>query len=224
MPAFASPAEAAEAALAGLRYLAAVDPTRLLVCEQARLLQVLEQAHAIGTMARTQVLGAFTAAQGYHEDGDYSPRSWLINRTGITKGAATAYTEWVKRAAAHPRVAAALAAGEVPESVGRKICDWTGLLPGDCQDAADAILVTAARSGAGLEDLARLAAEIYARSRPPDPDGPQDEFDDRSVRLETTFARRRGARRRPDARMRRGRHRGAGRAVRPRRSRGSADA
>ena len=32
-----------------------------------------------------------------------------------------------------------------------------------------------------------LAAEIYARSRPPDPDGPDDGFEDRSVRLETTF-------------------------------------
>ena len=42
-------------------------------------------------------------------------------------------------------------------------------------------------SGASLADLARLAAEIYARSRPPDPDGPDDGFEDRSVRLETTF-------------------------------------
>ena len=38
------------------------------------------------------------------------------------------------------------------------------------------------------EDLARLAAEIYARSLPPDDDGPEDGFGDRSVGLETTFA------------------------------------
>ena len=186
-PEFASPAEAAEAVCGGLGYLAAIDPTQLPACEQARLLQILEQAHALETAARTGVLGGFTAAQGYHEDGDYSPRSWLINRTGITKGAATAHTEWVKRGNAHPRVIAALAARDLSESFGRKICDWTGQLPEDCQDSADAILIAAARSGASLQDLASLAAEIYARSRPPDPDGPDDGFEDRSVRLETTF-------------------------------------
>ena len=186
-PEFASPAAAAEAACGGLEYLAALDPARLPACAQARLLQVLELAHALETAARTGILGAFTAAQGYHEDGDYSSRSWLINRTGVTKGAATGHTEWVKRAHAHPRIIAALAARDLSESFGRKICDWTGQLPGDCQDSADAILVAAAVSGASLADLARLAAEIYARSRPPDPGGPDGGFGDRSVRLETTF-------------------------------------
>jgi len=186
-PGFASPAEAAEVVCGGLEYLAALDPAQLPACEQARLLHVLEQAHALETAARTGVLGGFTAAQGYHEDGDYSPRSWLINRTGVTKGAATAHTEWVKRAHAHSRIIAALAARDISESFGRKICDWTGQLPEDCQDSADAILIAAARSGASLADLAQLAAEIYARSRPPDPDSPDGGFDDRSVRLETTF-------------------------------------
>ncbi len=186
-PEFASRAEAAEAVRAGLGYLAALDPTQLPICAQAELLQLLEQAHALETAARTGVLGGFTAAQGYHEDGDYSPRSWLINRTGITKGAATAHTRWVKRADAHPRVAAVLAAAQISESVARTVCDWTDILPADCQETADAILLAAALSGASLQDLAQLAAEIYARSRPPDPDGPDDGFEDRSVRLETTF-------------------------------------
>jgi hypothetical protein len=188
VPTFASPAEAAEAVLAGLGYLAGADPARLMACEQAVLLQVLEQARSMGTVAQARVLRAFTAVQGYHQDGDYGPRSWLMNRTGVTKGAATACTEWAKRVGAHFRVADAMATGEVSESAGRKICDWTGRLPEDCQDAADAILVAAAVSGASLEDLARLAGEIYARSRPPDPEGgPGGGFDDRSVWLETTF-------------------------------------
>ena len=39
-----------------------------------------------------------------------------------------------------------------------------------------------------LADLAALAAEIYARSRPETPDKDQDgTFEDRSVKLETTF-------------------------------------
>src|SRR5579859_7826049 len=186
-PGFASPAEAAEAVRGALGYLAALDPAQLPTGELARLLQILEQAHALETAARARGLRAFTAAQGYHEDGDYGARSWLINRTGVTRGAATAHLSWARRAGAHARVIAALATEEISESVARTVCDWTGQLPEDCQDSADAILIAAARSGASLADLARLAAEIYARSRPPDPDSPDDGFDDRSVRLETTF-------------------------------------
>ena len=212
-PEFASSAEAVKAVCGGLGYLAALDPTQLPVCEQARLLHVLEQAHALETAARTGVLGGFTAAQGYHEDGEYSPRSWLINRTGITKGAATAHTEWVKRADAHPRVIAALAARDISESFGRTICDWTGQLPADCQDSADAILIAAARSGrqpggpgpAGRGDLRPVPAAGPRRPgrRVRGPVGPAGD----------DLRGRRGPRRRPDARMRRGRRGGAGRAV-----------
>ena len=83
---------------------------------------------------------------------------------------------------------AALAAKEMSESVGRTICQWTDKLPGDCRPAADAILVTAARAGMDLRDLAGLAAELYERSRPDAPDeDPGLGFEDRAVRLETTF-------------------------------------
>ena len=188
-PTFASAMEAAEAVRAGLRFLAAADPAEMAVCEQAQLLQILEQARAMGTAVHSSVLAAFIAVQGYHEDADYGPRSWLINRTGVTKGAATAHISWARRAAAHPRIVHALAAMQLSESFARTICDWTDKLPEDCRDAADAILVAAAAAGADLAGLAQLAAEIYARSRPPDPDDePDGGFDDRSVRLETTFA------------------------------------
>ena len=186
-PEFASLAEAAKAVRGGLGYLAGLDPARLPAGEQAELLRLLEEAHALETAARALGLRAFTAAQGYHDDACYGPRSWLMSELGVTKATAAAYLCWARRAAAHPRVLAALAATEIPESVGRTICDWTGKLPPDCQDSADAILVAAAVSGASLADLARLAAEIYARSRPPDPGGPDGGFGDRSVRLETTF-------------------------------------
>jgi hypothetical protein len=56
------------------------------------------------TAARSSVLGAFTTGQGYCADADYSPRAWLIHKN-VTKGAAGGYTAWVKRAAAHPRIA-----------------------------------------------------------------------------------------------------------------------
>jgi len=70
----------------------------------------------------------------------------------------------------------------------RTICGWTDKLPQDCQQAADEILVAAARAGADQRALAGLAAEIYVRSLPgPDDDGPQDGSGDRTVRVETTF-------------------------------------
>ena len=183
-----SAAEALEMLMAAMRYLAAADATAMASEEQARCLRVLEQATAVGTAARTSVLSAFTAGQGYSADADYSPRAWLIHKTGVTKATAVAYTAWTRRAAEHPRVFAALATGELSESYGRTICQWTDKLPGDCRPAADAILLSAAQAGMDLRDLAGLAAEIYERSRPDLPDeDPARAFEDRAVRLETTF-------------------------------------
>ena len=90
---------------AWLGYLAAADATAMAAQTQAWCLQMLEQAHSVSTAARTSVLAAFTAGQGYTADADYSPRAWLINRTKVTRGAAVGYTAWVRRAAAHPEVA-----------------------------------------------------------------------------------------------------------------------
>ena len=189
----APPSSAAEALgmlKAAMGYLAAADATAMAAGTQAQCLRALERVHSMGTAARTSILAAFTAAQGYTADADYSPRAWLIHQTRVTKGAAVGYTAWVRRRAAHPQVAAALAEGGMSESVARTICAWTDRLPEDCRPAADAILLTAARAGADLRGLAELAAEIYARSLPEDPDGGKDReeaLEDRSVRLETTF-------------------------------------
>ena len=190
-PSFANAREAAEVVRAGLEYLAAADATAMAAETQARCLQALEQANSMGTAARASILAAFTSGQGYSADADYSPRAWLIHRTGITAGAAVAHTAWVRRAAGHPLVARVLAAGEISESVARTVCGWTDKLPEECREAADEILLRAARSGMDVRDLAGLAGEIYARSLPPDPQDPdkdqQEAFEDRSVRLETTF-------------------------------------
>jgi hypothetical protein len=104
----------------------------------------------VATAARTSVLGAFIYGQGYSADADYSPRAWLIHKTGVTRGAAIAYTAWVRRSEAHPRVAEALAAGEIPESVARTLCLWTDKLPEERRKEADEILAGAAVSGLGL--------------------------------------------------------------------------
>ena len=185
----ASTKEALEMVLDGLSYLAAADPTALAAQAQAECLQTLEQADAIATAARARILAAFTAGQGYAADADYSPASWLIHRTRVTKGAARGHLGWARRAAAHPQVVAALAEGTVlSASIAGLICGWTDKLPESCRQTADDILIAAARAGARKEDLAALAAEIYARSLPDDEDDPEPDFEDRKLRVETTFA------------------------------------
>ncbi|HXO23949.1 MAG TPA: hypothetical protein VN870_05180, partial [Streptosporangiaceae bacterium] len=172
---------------AGMSYLAAADPTTLTTQSQADCLAALEQLDSMETAARAWILAAFTAGQGYADDADYSPASWLIHRTKVTKGAARGHVGWARRTGTHPRILAALAEGTVlSESMARTVCRWTGKLPEACRDTADEILVTAARSGAREEDLAALAAEIYERSLPAGEDDPEPRFEDRQVRVETT--------------------------------------
>ena len=189
IPAPASTTEAMDMVLTGLRHLAAADPTTLAAQAQADCLQAFEQAGAMATAARAWFLGAFTASQGYTEDADYSPTAWLIHRTKVTKSAARGQLGWARRAVAHPQVVLALAEGTaLTESMARIICGWTDKLPAECQATADDILIAAARAGARKEDLAALAAEIYARSRPGTEDNPEPVFEDRQLRVETTFA------------------------------------
>ncbi len=174
IPAFASAADALAAVRAGLRFLAAADASQLTTAEQASCLRGLEKAEAVATAARTSMLARFTAGQGYAEDGDYSPFSWLLHRTQVTRGTAAEHTGWVKRAEAHPDVHAALAAEAISVSYAREICRWTGSLPADARAAADEILLAAAAAGLDLPDLARLAAEMYEKSRQDAPDGEDD--------------------------------------------------
>jgi hypothetical protein len=170
----ASAGEAMDMVHAGLAYLATADATAMGTATQAACLRSMEQANSVATAARTSVLGAFTAGQGYSDDGACSPRAWLVHQTAITVGAAAGHSGWVKRARAHPRVQAAMVAKEVSEPWARMICEWTGKLPEGSRDAADGILLAAATSGLGLPDLAGLAGEMYERSRQhqPDRDGP----------------------------------------------------
>ena len=168
VPVFASASEAMEVACAALGYLASSDATEMAAEEQAGCLQRLERAASVVAAARASMLGAFTAGKGYSADADYSPRAWLIHKTGITRAAAVSYTAWARRAVAHPEVFAVLAAGDVSESFARTVCVWTDKLPAASRDKADAILMAAAVAGLGLPDLAVLASEMLARCWQPD--------------------------------------------------------
>ena len=180
--------EALDMVRAGLDYLAAADAARLPTATQAECLKELERDAAVLAATRAFMLAGFTAAQGYADDAAYSAVSWLIHRTGITKGAAVGHTAWAKRVAAHPRVLAALASGLVTEPAGRLICLWTGRLPEQYRDDADEVLVAAATGGLGLEELAGLFAQMYERARGDLPDqDPDRDFADRALKLATTF-------------------------------------
>jgi hypothetical protein len=173
---------------AGLSYLAAADPAALPAETQAECLRRLERTDAIGTAVRASFLSAFTAGQGYSADADYSVRAWLMHRTGITRGAAASHTAWAKRAGTHLKVLAALTTGDLSESCGRAICRWTDQLPEKYREESDELLLAAAAAGLGLPDLGALFAEMYERARSDLPDeDPEQEFNDRGVRLETTF-------------------------------------
>ena len=175
-------------ARAALGYLAAADAAQLAAETQAECLRGLERAEAVLTAGRASFLSTFTVGKGYSADADYSARAWLMHRTGITRGAAASYTAWAKRAGAHPKVVAALAAGKLSESYGRAICQWTDRLPEKFREESDELLVAAAAEGLGLADLSALFAEMYERARADLPDeDPARGFGDRGVRLETTF-------------------------------------
>ena len=171
---------------AGLGYLAGCDAGSLATSAQAEALIGLEHAEAQHTAARAQILAVFTGQQGYEADGYYGAASWLRARTRVTKGGAAAVTGWARRLAAHPVIAAALAAGHLPASLARLICDWTDKLPEDYRDDADGILLAAVVGGADQHDLARLGREMLDRAQT-SPDRDNDGFEERALWLDTTF-------------------------------------
>src|SRR5215470_12108406 len=132
---------------------------------QAQALRALERAEAKQTAARARFLAAFTAQDGYEDDGQGSARMWLRWQTRVTRAAAAGAVGWMRRLAAHPVIAAALAEGELSASWARAVCGWSDRLPADLREDADQILVGAAAGGAELADLAGLAQRMYERSR-----------------------------------------------------------
>ena len=181
-----SMAQALAMVRAGLGYLSSCDAAELGTPVQAEALIGLEQAEAQHTAARARLLAAFSAQQGHHADGQYGPAAWLRAVTHVTPGAAGAAVKWARRLAAHPLIAAALAAGQLSSSWAKMICQWTDRLPEERRADADAILLAAAGGGAGLADLGALAQQMIERSRTT-PDRGGDRFGDRAVGMETTI-------------------------------------
>jgi Domain of unknown function (DUF222)/HNH endonuclease len=188
----ASAGEALAAVRAGLAYLNGMDTADLPGPVQAGCLRELARAESAQTAAHARVLSAFRASSAYEDDGQGSARMWLRWQTQITKGAADGAIGWMRRLAAHPDLAAALAEGSISPSYARVIAAWTGQLPEAHQAGADEILLAAAAGGASLADLAGLAGEMRARTATADEGGPEagrdeDGFASRRLRLSLTF-------------------------------------
>ena len=192
---FGSAAEAAGTLDASLDHLVTVDWASLGTQAHGEMLAHLQRAQAKLTAVSAAVLSAFTGQSGYEPDGHRSARAWLINKAGISKGAAGAAVGWHKRLARHGRIATVLAAGDISESWAREIATWTDKLPAEKRDEADEILLDAAAQGLSLEDIAVLARKIDEtwKTQHPGPDdgngdtGDEDGFDDRYLRLGTTL-------------------------------------
>jgi hypothetical protein len=151
-------------------------------------LRALERAEAKHTAARARVLAAFTAQDGYEDDGQGSARVWLRWQTRVTGAAAAGAVGWMRRLGAHPVIAAALAEGQISASWARAVCGWSDRLPREIREDADQILAAAAAGGAELADLAGLAQQMYERSRMGRPDDDHDDgFADRRLLLDLTF-------------------------------------
>jgi hypothetical protein len=184
---FAGTAEALEAAVAGLGYLAGADAASLPMGELAGCLRALEGVESVQTAARAGILAAFTAQAGYVDDGQGAPGAWLRWQTRVTRGAASGAVGWMRRLAAHPVVRDALAAAEISSSLARELCKLSDRLPEGRRQDADAILLAAHAGGADLADLAALAEEMLRRCGPPDGDDGDRGFRDRGVQLDLHY-------------------------------------
>jgi hypothetical protein len=193
-PVPASAAEAMSMLDTAFDHLSSTDWAAMGTQAQGEALAGLRGAQARLTATQAAVLAAFTASAGYEPDGHGSALQWLIHRTGISKGAARGAMGWQRRLRRHVVIAEAMAGGAVSESRGKDIATWTDPLPPDERDKADQILLDAAANGCPADDLELLARTIYQtwKAQHPDPDdgnpdGDEDGFDDRSLRLGTTF-------------------------------------
>ncbi|HWD66501.1 MAG TPA: DUF222 domain-containing protein, partial [Caulobacteraceae bacterium] len=139
--------------------------------------------------AYADFLRRFDRADAHNADGYGSSSAWLTAKAQLTKRDARAAVRQMRQFGERKHLAEALATGGITDSWAVAIAEWTKKLPADMRDETDRILIEAAVAGASLDDLATIAACAIMkwRQRQPDPDEPDDRFDDRYVEVGTTF-------------------------------------
>src|ERR1700761_5483593 len=186
---FGSAADALRVAGAALDYLNAAVAAGLDGAACGELLIGLGEAQAKLTAAHAGVLPRFDAADAHDADGYGSSSAWLAAKAGMSKKGAGAAVRQMRQLGDRPLLGSALAAGDITDSLAFTIADWTRKLPPEMREETDRILLEAATAGASLDDLATIAACAIEgwRRQQPDPDSPDDNFDDRYVQAGTTF-------------------------------------
>jgi hypothetical protein len=188
-PAFRSASDALRAAVAALDYLNSDAVSDLPGTACGDVLIALGEVQAKLTAAHAGFLRRFDAADAHDADGYGSTSAWLAAKAGMPKNAAKASVRQMRQLRDRPLLGAALAVGDITDSLAFTIADWTRKLPAEMRTETDRILLDAARAGASLDDLATIAACAIEkwRQQQPDPDDPDAAFEDRCVRIGTTF-------------------------------------
>jgi hypothetical protein len=182
----ASAAEALEMWQVSAGYLADLDAASLPAAALAACIAGMEQADAVGTVARARLLAAFDAQDGHLADGQRSLGAWLVHMARVTRGQAAEYKAMRALPRDHEPLLAGLRAKALTKSEALQLARWTRQIPAEFRGQAEEILVAAARAGADLRALAQICAEIRSRTVPPDPDG-GDPALDRALFLDTTL-------------------------------------
>jgi hypothetical protein len=153
------------------------------------LLIGLGQVQAKLAAAHAAFLRRFDTANAHDTDGYGSSSAWLSAKAGMSKGAARASVRRMRQLGDRPLLGAALADGDITDSLAFTIAGWTRKLPAGMRTETDRILLEAAAAGASVDDLATIAACAIEkwRQQQPDPDNPDDAFEDRYVQVGTTF-------------------------------------
>jgi hypothetical protein len=153
------------------------------------LLIGLGEVQAKLAAAHAEFLRRFDAVNAHDADGYGSSSAWLAAKGGMSTGAARASVRRMRQLSDRPLLGTALADGDITESLAFTIAEWTRRLPADMRAGTDRILLDAAAASASLDDLATIAgcAIEQWRQQRPDPDDPDGAFEDRSVRVGTTF-------------------------------------
>jgi hypothetical protein len=187
--AFDSAADAVRCAQAAFDYLNSTGISDLTGPARSNLLVGLGEMQAKITVAHARALRGFDAADAHDADGYGSSSAWLTAKAGMSKHAARAAVRQMRQLTERPLLDAALAAGKLTDSVAFTIAGWTRKLPAVMRTETDRILLEAAAAGASLDDLHTIAgcAIEKRRQQQPDPDPPDDGFDERFVQLGTTF-------------------------------------
>jgi hypothetical protein len=172
-----------------MEYLRDPGGGSLLPGELGGVLEAMGALNGKLAVARAAFLARFEAERAYTADGYGSPTAWLKAMGRMTGQAAAAEVRQMRQFRDHPVIADAVARGDVSQSWAGKLAEWTNELPADWRRDVDKLLADTAAAGANLGDLAVVARAVYEkwRSQQPDPDGDDDGFDDRFLKLSTTI-------------------------------------